>query len=188
MTPHAISQYVKKTRDTLNLNEINQMDADSLELVIAHYAFDSQRPTIKAIASYRLLAKAGAKAYIYHQAGYSLSAKKAEPKTALELAREQVLLLEELEEVKGKLEHKAIQLDESMEWLSIKRIAKINGCSWKDVSWRKLKAHGVGIDKPPVKRFDANYGQVNTYHVSSWENCYPELMYPATNDSDLPLL
>ena len=43
VSQHAISQFVTKTHDTLIVNEFSQLDAKSLELVIGHYAFDSQR-------------------------------------------------------------------------------------------------------------------------------------------------
>ena len=87
------------------------------------------------------------------------------PKTRLELAIEQVKLIKELEATQLKLEKKSIKLDESMEWMSIKRIAKINGVTWQSLSWQKLKAHGLATNKPPQKKFDANYGTVNTDHV-----------------------
>lgn len=74
--PHAISQWISKTRDNLNLNEYNQLDAKALELVIAYYAFDSQRTTKKAKDTARMFMKAGAKAYLYHEAGYTLTAEK----------------------------------------------------------------------------------------------------------------
>ena len=71
----AISKFLKRrTGHTYILNEFNQLHSDSMELVIGYYAFDSQRPTEKAVESYRMIAKAGAKAYIYHQAGYAMSA------------------------------------------------------------------------------------------------------------------
>ena len=63
-----------KTQHTIIVNENNQLDIDSIELVIGHYAFESQRPTQQAMDSYRSMAKAGIKAYIYHEAGFELTA------------------------------------------------------------------------------------------------------------------
>jgi len=71
----AISKHIVKTGHMLNINSINQLGFESLELVIGHYAFDSQRTNDVALNSYRTLAKAGAKAYIYHEAGYVMEAK-----------------------------------------------------------------------------------------------------------------
>jgi len=57
----AISKHIVKTGHMLNINSINQLGFESLELVIGHYAFDSQRTNDVALNSYRTLAKAGAK-------------------------------------------------------------------------------------------------------------------------------
>ena len=71
-----------------------------------------------------------------------------------------------------------LQLDESKEWLSIKRMAKLNGISWKDISWRELKRVSLEMGKAPKKIFDANYGEVNTYHINAWDAAYPDLEQP----------
>lgn len=66
------------------------------------------------------------------------------------------------------------QLDTSKEWYSIKRVAAINGVPWKTFKWRKLKEAGEQMGYEVKKIFDANYGEVNTYHKDVWEACYPE--------------
>ena len=71
----AISKYVKKSRHTLKLNNNNQLHAESLELVTWYYAFESQRPSKKALEFYRELAKIGAQDYIYQKAGYIMEVK-----------------------------------------------------------------------------------------------------------------
>ena len=67
-----------------------------------------------------------------------------------------------------------IELDQNKEWYSIKRVAGIHGVSWKSFNWRILKAKSKEMGYEVVKIFDANYGEVNTYHVDVWEQCYPE--------------
>ena len=66
-----------------------------------------------------------------------------------------------------------VELDESKDWYSVKRVANINHVSWKAYPWGPLvsvsKAQGI----PPRKIFDANYGEVNLYHRSIWEMVYP---------------
>ena len=66
-----------------------------------------------------------------------------------------------------------VELDESKDWYSVKRVANINHVSWKTYPWGPLvsvsKAQGI----PPRKIFDANYGEVNLYHRSIWEMVYP---------------
>lgn len=66
------------------------------------------------------------------------------------------------------------QLDTSKDWYSIKRVASLNGVSWRKFDWRKLKQIGEQMGYDVKKIFDANYGEVNTYHRSVWEKAYPQ--------------
>ena len=77
-------------------------------------------------------------------------------------------------ETKVQLEAKSTQLDQSKEYFSIKRVAANNGVSWQSYKWRTLIATGA----PYVKIFDANYGQVNAYHLTAWKLAYPEARLP----------
>lgn len=89
--------------------------------------------------------------------------------TALKEEREQRRLAEvEREKLK-------IELDYSKEWLSIKRVAAMNGINWKSIDWRRLKNASVRTGFGVKKIFDANYGEVNTYHMKAWEQAYPNL-------------
>lgn len=82
----------------------------------------------------------------------------------IEEQKEKKRLQQENQETKLKLEQKAVQLDESKEWYSIKRFAKEHKMNWRDIKWRALKAlsseHGYKVKKI----FDGNYGEVNIYH------------------------
>lgn len=64
---------------------------------------------------------------------------------------------------------KTIQLDESMEWYSIKRWAQQHNMDWRKINWRKLKALSYELGYEIKKVFDANYGQVNIYNVKVFE-------------------
>lgn len=66
------------------------------------------------------------------------------------------------------------QLDTSKDWFSIKRVAALNGVSCKIFDWRILKSVGEQMGYPVKKIFDANYGEVNTYHRLVWEAAYPK--------------
>lgn len=68
-----------------------------------------------------------------------------------------------------------MQLDQSKEWYSIKRVASLNGCSWKRFDWRILKRESIEQGYEVRKIFDANYGEINTYHMKVWEAVYPEM-------------
>lgn len=86
-----------------------------------------------------------------------------------------IALLTKYKEEKQERERLQAELDYSKEWYSIKRVAKLNDISWKSISWRKLKQASADIGIGIKKIFDANYGEVNTYHVKAWEAAYPEL-------------
>lgn len=86
-----------------------------------------------------------------------------------------IKLLTEYKQEKQEKERLQAELDYSKEWYSIKRVAKLNDISWKSISWRKLKKASADIGIGVKKIFDANYGEVNTYHVKAWEVAYPEL-------------
>ena len=75
-------------------------------------------------------------------------------------------------------EMQAMLPDESMEWLSIAQIAKINGIRYNDISLRKLKCVSLEIGKPPRLAFDTYLGEVSTYHISVWNAVYPNLKLP----------
>lgn len=89
------------------------------------------------------------------------------PQTYLEALKELVAAEEEKERLQ-------LELDRSKDWYSIKRVAALNGVSWKTFDWRKLKNIGQQMGYEVKKIFDANYGEVNTYHKDVWEAAYPE--------------
>lgn len=70
----------------------------------------------------------------------------------------------ENEQNKQMVIEKTIQLDESMEWYSIKRWAQEHNMDWRKINWRKLKALSYELGYKIQKVFDANYGLVNIYH------------------------
>lgn len=86
-----------------------------------------------------------------------------------------IALLTKYKEEKQAKEQLRIELDKSKEWYTIKRVAQLNGVSWKDFSWRKLKQVSADLGYDVKKIFDANYGNVNVYHVKVWKCVYPNL-------------
>jgi prophage antirepressor-like protein len=91
-----------------------------------------------------------------------------------------VLTLKEEKEKNQELAHEnqylSIQLDEAKEFYSIKRMAAINKVDWRDYKWGVLKQKSAVLNKPVIKIFDANYGEVNTYHISVWKAVYPNII------------
>lgn len=74
-------------------------------------------------------------------------------------------------------ENKALttQLDQSKEWFSIKRVARLHDMDWRMFDWRALKNASERMELSPQKIFDANFGEVNVYHVDVWNDVYPEI-------------
>lgn len=92
----------------------------------------------------------------------------ADPDTIIQLAT--TLKLE-----RSKRQALEAELDRSREWYSIKRVAHMNGRSHKDFNWRRLKEESEKQGYGVKKIFDANYGEVNTYHINVWEKVYPNM-------------
>ena len=84
-------------------------------------------------------------------------------------------LLKTIKEERQAKEQLKVELDQSKEWYTIKRVAQFNDVSWKTFSWRKLKEASADLGYEVKKAFDANYGQGNVYHVKVWKRVYPSL-------------
>ncbi len=109
------------------------------------------------------------------------------PKTALELAKEQVKLLEQLEiqnqiiaAQEKDLLRQAEVIDELFNYSSILRVAKFNNCSETKFNWRRLKAISeqmkIEIKKVPSPRFEYQ----NLYSHDVWRYAYPDFNLPET--------
>lgn len=104
--------------------------------------------------------------FIQVEKKYKEKMKPKVPQTYLEALKELVAVEEEKERLQ-------LELDRSKDWYSIKRVAALNGVTWKIFDWRKLKKVGEQKGYEVRKIFDANYGEVNTYHREVWEAAYP---------------
>jgi phage regulator Rha-like protein len=110
------------------------------------------------------------------------------PKTALELAKEQVKLLEQLEVQKIIIENQEKDLlrqseviDELFNYSSIIRIAKFNNCPETKFQWQKLKAVSKVKELEIKKVPDPRFGYKNLYHHDVWRFAYPNINLPETN-------
>ena len=93
--------------------------------------------------------------FIQVEKKYKEKLKPKVPQTYLEALKELVAVEEEKERLQ-------LELDRSKDWYSIKRVAALNGVTWKIFDWRKLKKVGEQKGYEVRKIFDANYGEVNT--------------------------
>ena len=94
------------------------------------------------------------------------------PQTYAEALRRLADEVEAKEQIQYQLEQKTEQLDESKEWYSIKRWAKEHNMNWRSINWRRMKALSYGLGYEIKKIFDANYGQVNIYHINVFKTCF----------------
>jgi hypothetical protein len=69
------------------------------------------------------------------------------------------------------------ELDQSMEYASVKRMNMIFG---KVFDWKPLKKVSDELGIEPTKVHDVNYGQVNAYHADVWREAY-ELEIPRSH-------
>ncbi len=99
---------------------------------------------------------------------------KQKPKTQLELAKEQVVLLERLEAIEIERANLKVTLDMAHDWSSIKRMEMRDGKKYFYPPLRNYsKANGYEVKKV----FDQNYGEVNSYHKDVWEAIYGVIIY-----------
>lgn len=175
---NTLMSYVSRTHQ--NTNTINGLSVEIVEAASTYYAFDTANPTAESKAFAKAIMKAGAKAYLYHEAGYVMQ---ATPRTFSEALLLAGRLESEKEAALAQVDQLKIELDASMEWLSIKKVADFNSMSWKAIDWNPLKANGVSIGKPAYKVFDANFPDgVNVYHRDSWRAVYKKLKLPGEED------
>ena len=94
------------------------------------------------------------------------------PQTYAEALRRLADEVEAKEQIQYQLEQKTEQLDESKEWYRIKRWAKEHNMNWRCINWRRMKALSYGLGYEIKKIFDANYGQVNIYHINVFKTYF----------------
>lgn len=96
------------------LNEINQIHADSLHLVSGHYAQQGVKEAARFLME---IAKAGARAWVYHEAGYTFNVvENPEPMDELTILERSIAQIREQRQrllvVEKTVEGQAIQLEE----------------------------------------------------------------------------
>jgi hypothetical protein len=107
--------------------------------------------------------------YLEQITQYWIDRNKPVMKTRLELAKEQVALLEDLERKELEVKELKVELDESHHWASIKKVEALTG---EKYNWRLLKLKSVEHNLPQRDVFDANYGTVKSYSSELWQITY----------------
>ena len=68
-------------------------------------------------------------------------------------------------------------LDKSEEFLSIRRVAELNGLAASEIDWHKLKRETKKANLGVEHVFASEFGRVNAYHISAWKVAYPDFRY-----------
>lgn len=153
------------------------LTAEILQETATHYAVSGNQKAAQLLGK---LAEAGAKAFIYHEAGYTVS---ASPVSMMALPQDYIAALEQL--VKTEKE-KILLLEENHE----KRIE--TDCSDAYFTVRKVRSINLDlkIDPKPLLRvseememsvkkvFDLYEQQANAYNRLVWEEVYPDAILP----------
>ena len=166
------------------------LSSEILALAAAYYALDSVVATTEAKELLRKISQAGAKAYLYHEAGLSIGVTQQRPLTQLE-AYEELVRMEKtrlalLDTVGAQqkrlgtqqkvIDHKNIKTDCSDTHFTIKRVRALNqGMKIDPKILLKVSQHL----EAEVESVYGHYKQtINQYSRDVWEEAYPDAILP----------
>ncbi len=83
-------------------------------------------------------------------------------------------LSDKIQEIKAEKDNLQIQLDEAKKWYSVKRVKNLGYLEKLSARkmWSPLKKWSIKNDYQIISIFDANYGEVKTYHADAWKAVY----------------
>ncbi|MGL6340190.1 MAG: hypothetical protein ACRC80_13760 [Waterburya sp.] len=147
--------------------------------------------TLDAAKQFAMLAQTGqgkqVRRYFIEAEKELKSIKRIQPKTALELAKEQVKILEALELAQAQItlleednQRQSEIIDELFDYSSIIRIAKYNNVSETNFNWRVLKAQSQLMLREVKIAPCPRYVTKNLYSHDVWRYCYPNFKIPET--------
>ena len=99
------------------------------------------------------------------------------PKSRLEIARENLALIEELDSKEQLILEQKTKLDDLVEYVSILKVAKFNKISENVFNWRLLKQQSELFGYKIKKAESPRYGFQNLYHIDCFMACYPQFKY-----------
>ena len=156
------------------------LDTDSVLDAVAYFAHNAQNPTQEAKDLLTAISRAGVRAWLYHEAGYVVSASPikhvALPEDYVSALRaladkeeQRVLLMAENQE-------KHIETDSSETYFTVRKARSLNPTMKLD---GKLLVKRSEQQKILVKQvFDLYDQEVNSYHRDVWLDVYPDVILP----------
>ena len=147
----------------LKLDVKQGINEENAVLLVSYYAVESKVANDTARKSLAMIAKAGMRAYLYHEAGYVMEAKQ--------------LLEHAVAEIKAKDAEIAklnTIIDNELGYCSILRASIFLGVHEKTFSWRPLKDAtlrlGMQVKRVPSPRF----GYMILYPLTAFKEIYPD--------------
>ena len=156
------------------------LDEDSVYDVTAYFAHNAQTPTQEAKDLLVQIGRAGTKAWLYHEAGYQVSAapikQVALPQDYVSALRaladeteQKILLMEENQE-------KHIETDSSETHFTVRRVRGLN--QGLKLDGKLLVKRSEDLEVLVKQVFDLYEQQVNSYHRDIWLDVYPDVILP----------
>lgn len=161
----------------LNVVITQGVSSENLLLCTQHFA---QKGNSEAITLLVKISKAGARAYLYHEAGYVVS---AAPIKQVALPEDYVSALRALADkeeqrilLMAENQEKHIETDSSTDYFTVRKIRSMNPDMKID---GKILGKVANIFNQPAKQvFDLYEQPVNTYTRTVWEEAYPDAELP----------
>ena len=155
---------------SLKLDVKQGISEENATLLVTYYAIESKAANDTARKSLATIAKAGMRAYLYHEAGYVIEAKQ-KPMTTLQLLEHAVAEIKAKDAEIAKLN---TIIDNELGYCSILRASIFLGVHEKTFSWRPLKDAtlrlGMEVKRVPSPRF----GYQNLYPLTAFREIYPD--------------
>ena len=155
----------------------------SIEIVaeaVQYFALDYSTPTQEAKDLLRQINKAGVKAWLYHEAGYVVSASPVKPmalpqdyvsalRALADETEQRILLLSENQE-------KHIETDSSNDYFTVRKVKTLN--QGMKLDGKLLVKRSEELEVIVKQVFDLYEQKVNSYHKDIWLDVYPDAILP----------
>ena len=163
------------------------LSSEIFSLAIQYYALDSKAATPEAKELLRKISQAGAKAYLYHEAGVTLNAVTQQPRPLTYIESLELLLASEKEKEALRIEDlkkSAIITDkrnitnEGEDYFTTARIKELN--PGKTLSGQLLSREARKQGITPIRQFSTYSTAItpNSYHRDVWNAVYPKIVLP----------
>ena len=175
-----LNSFVRNFEGAVKPHTKQGLNSEIVAEAVQYFALDYSTPTQEAKELLRQINKAGAKAWLYHEAGYVVSASPikhvALPEDYVSALRaladkeeQRILLLTENTE-------KHIETDSSDTHFTVRRVRGLN--QGMKLDGKLLVKRSEELEVLIKQVFDLYEQQVNSYHRDIWLDVYPDVILP----------